>query len=663
MSNKKKYKSKKMTPKNKEISQLEALNYFIENVDKGISGYWTDFDGDGCGNIELLKHFKPDITPYSDFDIKHEKCQFDEKILFPKNKIKNSSGGCFYHCGINFVKNAPIELQKQILERFRSKLIANDFSEPILTEEEYDMIENVINDKKENSLKEYKRAQFLHDKTLKSKRENLIIFYGNNLNYLPENIFTLWDKFACLKEEREDVINSLEKESDYCDYDYYSFSSNKFEYILENDDYDYPYTLSIFPFNSGVAFSLYHDYELDKELFQITLIEPGGTIDIDNFKNAFQIILFADEEITKIYNELKKIREDNSDKYNHPYKISKYLRLKQDVDIVNKLTCETCLIRDQCYGFCIYGEKEVEIPKTEEYKINLHILEPCNYRCKHCFAHFDNHNILPINIWLHIIDNCVNSLFIKEFNIAGGEPLLYKELDILIDYIKYVGADCSIITNGFFMDENWIKKNAKKMKTIGFSIDSFEPETLKEMGRVNSEGEFLSKERFKEICTMIKKENPDCNIKINTVVTSINKDENIADTIIELGLPISRWKIFKMDVFKNDEFDNSAIQVNNEEYDAFIKRNIEEFNSVITNKNISDNKNHSDIYSTSIGLDIVIEKDVNASYIMIDANGFLVDDSINDNYLKIIDCKSENFEDGFNKLSFNRELYFSRYRD
>lgn len=30
--------------------------------------------------------------------------------------------------------------------------------------------------------------------------------------------------------------------------------------------------------------------------------------------------------------------------------------------------------------------------KETSLKINLHILEPCNYKCKHCFAHFDNKN-------------------------------------------------------------------------------------------------------------------------------------------------------------------------------------------------------------------------------------------------------------------------------
>lgn len=295
----------------------------------------------------------------------------------------------------------------------------------------------------------------------------------------------------------------------------------------------------------------------------------------------------------------------------------------------------------------------------ENLKVNLHILEPCNYRCKHCFAHFDNKKLLSVNQWKYIINNCINSININEFNIAGGEPLLYKDLIEIVKYINSINCKCSIITNGSLITDSWIKENAKYFSTIGFSIDSFQPETLIKMQRCTENKKYLTKERLKQICSLIKDINPKCKIKINTVVTSLNKNENIIEIIKEQNLPIDRYKIIKMRVFKTDNFDNSNISINNKDFDTFVNNNL----SVL---NIDPNYcfKNSSIYNTKNSnlKQIVIENTVEAGYIIIDANGYLIDNSKNNNHISLIDCTKDKFLDGFNKLSFNKELYYSRYK-
>lgn len=293
--------------------------------------------------------------------------------------------------------------------------------------------------------------------------------------------------------------------------------------------------------------------------------------------------------------------------------------------------------------------------KQEQFKVNLHILENCNYRCRHCFAHFDS-KILLVSDWKKIIDNCSNAISVCEYNIAGGEPLLYKNLPELVKYINGIGADCSVITSGYFMDEKWIKENSQYFKTIGFSIDSFNEDTLIVQGRCNAKEQFLSKERFFEFCKWIKEYNPKCKIKINTVITSLNKEENIAKIIREIPVPIARWKILKMRVFKNDKFDNSDIQVSDDEYKGFLKRNIKEFVSLEKEENVSS------IYIMPSGMEIVAEWSVQGAYIIIDPEGYLIDNSKNDNHIQVANCITEDFGEGLKKVSFNKELYFSRYR-
>lgn len=104
--------------------------------------------------------------------------------------------------------------------------------------------------------------------------------------------------------------------------------------------------------------------------------------------------------------------------------------------------------------------------KKQFHKINLHILELCNYKCEHCFAHFDSQKLLTEKEWEKIVDNCIENTDVEEFNIAGGEPLLYKDLMKLVRYIHKKGKLISIITNGSLISDLWIEENAKYFTTI-----------------------------------------------------------------------------------------------------------------------------------------------------------------------------------------------------
>ncbi|MBQ3420187.1 MAG: hypothetical protein IJH34_00650, partial [Romboutsia sp.] len=57
----------------------------------------------------------------------------------------------------------------------------------------------------------------------------------------------------------------------------------------------------------------------------------------------------------------------------------------------------------------------------------------------------------------------------------------------------------------------------------------------------------------------------------------------------------------------------------------------------------------------------VVEDTLKNSYIMIDSEGCLVDNS-EDNYEKLINVADKDFIEGFKKLSFDKDLYFSRYK-
>ncbi len=285
-------------------------------------------------------------------------------------------------------------------------------------------------------------------------------------------------------------------------------------------------------------------------------------------------------------------------------------------------------------------------------KVNIHVTEKCNFHCRQCYAKFDDFASPTLNEWKKVIDNCFASGKVDAFNFAGGEPLLYNGIDELIEYAHSLGTSVSIITNGYLINDAWIERNANNLDTIGFSIDSFSEETLRSIGRCTCSGRLLETERLVHIIRRLKECNPNIKIKLNTVVSALNKDECPASEIVRYNLPVSRWKLLRMCPFSNEEFNNYELAVTDEEYSTYVSNCVSELNAETEN---------GVLYTTTSGMELVAEDRINGGYIMIDAGGYLVDDTLNTNYTRIINCINEDFSHGLELLNFDTGLYNSRY--
>jgi radical S-adenosyl methionine domain-containing protein 2 len=264
------------------------------------------------------------------------------------------------------------------------------------------------------------------------------------------------------------------------------------------------------------------------------------------------------------------------------------------------------------------------------YVINLHLLENCNYRCKHCFAHFDRGSLLSVQGWKQIIDNITEETPVARFNLAGGEPLLYAGLDEIIEYINSKDIQVSIISNAFLLSEERICGFRNRVSMFGISIDALEPELLREMGRCTLDQEILELDRSIALCKSIRGNG--IYLKINTVVTKTNQYENFTGFIKTVSP--NRWKLLKMKRFSYKGFDNSEMEITENEFRNFCSI-------------------HSNLYH-------VEEESLRNSYIMVDAGGRLVDNS-NDAYSVVADLLSKDFKSAFHDMPFNAGLYGARY--
>ena len=160
----------------------------------------------------------------------------------------------------------------------------------------------------------------------------------------------------------------------------------------------------------------------------------------------------------------------------------------------------------------------------------------------------------------------------------------------------------SIVTNGWKIDEKWLDENSKKLDWIGVSVDSLNPETNLKLGRCVG-GQTLSTSYLVRI--LKKARSLGLKIKINTVVTQLNKNELLHELISEINP--EKWKVFQVLILEGENDHAKSLTVNREEFEQFLA-------------------NHQDLIgSTEIYPEY--NDDMTGSYLMIDPSGRFVDNT------------------------------------
>jgi radical S-adenosyl methionine domain-containing protein 2 len=179
--------------------------------------------------------------------------------------------------------------------------------------------------------------------------------------------------------------------------------------------------------------------------------------------------------------------------------------------------------------------------------VNYHLWQACNMACKFCFATFQDmkDTILPAGHLsreesMLMVKHLADAGF-QKINFAGGEPFLCAWLEDLVDLAKECGMTTSVVTNGSLFHRAKVQKMLHKLDWFVLSVDSLDPETLRKIGRVTRNGP-MSEDDYLAICAKVR--DAEVRLKINTVVTSANCDEDLNSFIVR-ARP-HRWKIMQM---------------------------------------------------------------------------------------------------------------------
>ena len=176
--------------------------------------------------------------------------------------------------------------------------------------------------------------------------------------------------------------------------------------------------------------------------------------------------------------------------------------------------------------------------------LRISVTDRCNLRCTYCMPreHFGpEHAFLPKSDILrfehiaNVVEAC-KDLGLQKLRITGGEPLLRRDLDVLVRLLRDVhpDADIALTTNGVLLERHAERLFEAGLDRVTVSMDALSPAVYSAMGDVEHgpEATLLGIEKALEV---------GLRIKVNCVVRAgVNEGELLP--LIEhfgpLGIPV-----------------------------------------------------------------------------------------------------------------------------
>lgn len=204
--------------------------------------------------------------------------------------------------------------------------------------------------------------------------------------------------------------------------------------------------------------------------------------------------------------------------------------------------------------------------------VNYHITNRCNYHCTYCFGKFNGQKDPTLDNAQKIVDNIAlsfkqNDITDRRINFAGGEPTVYEPLDELIDYTSSLGIRVSIVTNGSLLTPERIRSWQGKVSCIGISIDSIDCNTNLTIGRC-CRNTVIPLSGWSNLAKAI--HDCDIDLKINTVVSRLNLDEDLSE--LYRALSPKKIKLFQMHLIDGINDQSKPFKITEREFLTFCER-------------------------------------------------------------------------------------------
>jgi radical S-adenosyl methionine domain-containing protein 2 len=206
-------------------------------------------------------------------------------------------------------------------------------------------------------------------------------------------------------------------------------------------------------------------------------------------------------------------------------------------------------MRDACEAMSdrgAEGSDDEHVSAATPPSVNYHLWEPCNMRCRFCFATFRDvvTSVLPEG---HLprgdAERLVAALapYFEKITFAGGEPTLCPWLGDLIRLAARHGMTTMLVTNGSLLDEASLDALAPDLHWLALSVDSPSPATHRRLGRA-VRGRTLDADHHVRLAEHARRAG--VRVKLNTVVTALNAGEDLRALVT--AVRPERWKILRV---------------------------------------------------------------------------------------------------------------------
>lgn len=123
--------------------------------------------------------------------------------------------------------------------------------------------------------------------------------------------------------------------------------------------------------------------------------------------------------------------------------------------------------------------------------VRISVTDRCNFRCRYCMPEagmvwLDHGEILTYEEIGRLVRILVG-MGISKARLTGGEPLMRKELPLLVQRLSAIEGlgDIALTTNGYFLAEQAGALARAGLRRINVSLDSLDPVTFEAMARRN----------------------------------------------------------------------------------------------------------------------------------------------------------------------------------
>ena len=196
--------------------------------------------------------------------------------------------------------------------------------------------------------------------------------------------------------------------------------------------------------------------------------------------------------------------------------------------------------------------------------VNFHLWPKCNLKCTFCYAGFpEARKAMPTADAKRVIDLLADA-GTEKITFVGGEPTLHPHLPELVRHAAGLGLTTCIVTNGARLLQV-LDAAPGAVHWVGLSVDSGSEQVQAQLGR--GKGDHVSK----SIALADEIRRRGIRLKLNTVVTALNCDEDMSELVRRVQP--ERWKAFQvLRVEGENDGRVEPLLITAEQYAGFVTR-------------------------------------------------------------------------------------------